>query len=121
MFSDYHPYIDLSNHTHQNSLFVVLEWLCVLHDIPPTATADFVPATQTITFPVSTTVSRVCTSFQITNDTIALEGNEQFRVDFTVPAGTQTGVIDTACVTIIDDDGTGEIIQLQETIYLNIS
>ena len=29
-FSDYHPYIDLSNHTHHNSLFIVLEWLCVL-------------------------------------------------------------------------------------------
>ena len=27
-FSDYHPYIDLSNHTHHNSLFVVV--VCIL-------------------------------------------------------------------------------------------
>ena len=30
-FSDYHPYIDLSNHTHHNSLFISVDeflWIC---------------------------------------------------------------------------------------------
>ena len=72
----------------------------------PTAAADFVPDTHTITFPVSPDASTVCTSFVILDDTIALEGNEQFYVNFTAPAEVQRGFTDTACVTIVDDDGT---------------
>ena len=60
---------------------------------------DFTPATRTITFPPSSTPTRVCTSFDITNDTIGLEGNEMF----TVRVG-QSGP--ESWVTIIDDDST---------------
>lgn len=69
--------------------------------ITPTAdNLDYVPETQTVTFRAGT--SRACTSFQIIDDTIALEENEQFRVDFVDPSST---LMETACVTIIDDDG----------------
>ena len=59
---------------------------------------DFTPATRTITFPASATPTQACTSFNITDDTIGLEGNEMFtvRVD---PSGPESWV------TIIDDDG----------------
>ena len=68
--------------------------VCSLHS----AGQDFMPATHTITFPPSPTPTQVCTSFDIINDTIGLEGNEMFtvRVELSGPE---------SWVTIVDDDG----------------
>ena len=73
--------------------------MCSLHP----AGEDFTAETRTVTFPASTTPGRVCTSFNILDDQIGLEGNEMFtvRVNFTG---------EESCVTIIDDDG---MLQLQ--------
>ena len=58
---------------------------------------DFTPATLTIRFPASPTPTQVCTSFDIINDTVGLEGNEMFTVRVE-PSGPESWV------TIIDDD-----------------
>ena len=68
--------------------------VCSLHS----AGDDFTPATRTITFPASPTPTQVCTSFDITDDTVGLEGNEMFTVRVE-PSGPESWV------TIIDDDG----------------
>ena len=68
--------------------------VCSLHS----AGGDFTPATHTIRFPASPTPTQVCTSFDIINDTIGLEGNEMFTVRVE-PSGPESWV------TIIDDDG----------------
>ena len=60
---------------------------------------DFVPATRTITFPVSDTNTTRCTNFTIIDDLIGLEGNESF----TVRVGTSG---QESWVTIIDNDST---------------
>ena len=59
---------------------------------------DFTLATRTIRFPASPTPTQLCTSFDITDDTIGLEGNEMFTVRVK-PSGPESWV------TIIDDDG----------------
>ena len=66
---------------------------------PPPADEDYTTATRTITFPVSSTSTRRCTSFDIIDDTIGLEGNESF----TVRVGTSGPL---SWVTIVDDDST---------------
>ena len=68
--------------------------VCSLHS----AGEDFTPATRTIRFPASATPTQACTSFNIINDTIGLEGNETFTVRVE-PSGPESWV------TIIDDDG----------------
>ena len=72
-----------------------------------TATIDFIPATRTITFPQSESGSIVCTSFDITDDALALEGDEAFNVDFEFAPGStaQKGTIAQSIVVIEDDDG----------------
>ena len=70
--------------------------LCVF---PPAADEDYVTATRTITFPISDTITERCTSFDIIDDTIGLEGNESF----TVRVGTSG---QDSWVTIIDNDST---------------
>ena len=66
---------------------------------PPAADEDYVTATRTITFPISSTTTTRCTNFTIIDDLIGLEGNESF----TVRVGTSGPE---SWVTIIDNDST---------------
>ena len=55
----------------------------------------------------------LCTDFVIEDDDIALEGNEQFLVSFTIQSSNTTaqpGDTPTSTVTIIDNDGENKIL-----------
>ena len=88
---------------------------------------DFVPETVSFVFPPGS-VNTICGEFQILSDNVALEGNEQFVVDLSLPfLMTLQGmesldmgsfmsaanctmsadvVVSSATITIIDTDGT---------------
>ena len=69
----------------------------------PTAGADFLPVSEIVTFS-SESISE-CRIVRVENDNIALEENEQFIVAVTsVQPNVLVGAINTANVTIIDDD-----------------
>ena len=69
---------------------------------PVVADVDFTSGSVTLNFPASENV--ICTDIDITDDLLALEGDERFMVDFTV---TDPDVIvgPSSIVTIIDNDG----------------
>ena len=67
------------------------------------APSDFIAEEKMIVFPMA--AGRVCTSFDIVNDTIGLEGTEDFMVSFNITGGGPASPgIDTATVHIVDDD-----------------
>ena len=67
---------------------------------------DYNATSQDVTIPAGS--NRGCVNFTIINDDIALEGDEQFRVTFTVPDPAQAALVNTtdssSIVTIRDDD-----------------
>jgi len=72
------------------------------------AFADFIPSAQNVTLPVSENFSTTCVNFEILDDRLALEGDEQFGVRFTLLAGLydvrlEVGIQE-AIVVISDDD-----------------
>jgi len=76
--------------------------------LPRTAFADFIPSAQNVTLPVSENFSTTCVNFEILDDRLALEGDEQFGVRFTLLAGLydvrlEVGIQE-AIVVISDDD-----------------
>ncbi len=76
--------------------------------LTPTASTDFVAATVRVTFQPSDDGQRVCATFVILDDNIALEGDEAFNVEFEFVdpnSGAQKGSNDPGMVTIVDNDG----------------
>ena len=86
----------------------MLCFLCITYhnDI---SLSDGAGGSQTITFPPSESGQRQCVRFDILDDNIALEGDEQFNVDFTAPPGIPAGMFPDAWVTILDDDGVYDV------------
>ena len=74
-----------------------------IHFIHIADSGDFVPETLTASFAAGAT--EACVEFIVTDDLIALEGNDTFTVTFDPPAGILPGTPSTATVTIIDNDG----------------
>ena len=68
---------------------------------------DFIVATRTIVYPASLDGTTGCTSFDIVDDDIALEGTETFRVVYNIvsPPGAMRGPVSEAWVDIIDNEG----------------
>ena len=60
-------------------------------------------ASTTVDFAVGAT--EACAQIVIVDNSIALEGDKTFIVDFVPPSGTQPGSPSSVTVTIIDDDG----------------
>ncbi len=76
--------------------------------LTPTASTDFEAATVRVTFQPSDDGQRVCATFIILDDDIALEGDEAFNVEFEFVdpnSGAQKGSDAPGMVTIVDDDG----------------
>ena len=63
---------------------------------------DFIDEPRMVTIAAGDT--EACTRFVVVDDSLALEGDETFVVDFEVPSGVQSGTPSTTTVTIIDDD-----------------
>ena len=86
---------------------VYVIWYCILctfHYLDPD---DFIGETQTFNFPAN--VDIVCRSFQIEDDSIALEGDEGFNVMITaVSLGATIGEA-TSDITILDEDSQLQI------------
>ena len=68
----------------------------------PIGGTDFIDEPRVVTIAAGDT--EACTRFVVVNDSLALEGDETFVVDFEVPPGVQSGTPSTTTVTIIDDD-----------------
>ena len=68
---------------------------------------DFIVATRRIIYPASLDGTTRCTSFDIVDDDIALEGTETFRVVYNIvsPPGAMRGPIEVAWVDITENDG----------------
>ena len=82
-----------------------IAYYVLLHYLDPD---DFRGEIQTFNFPAN--VAIVCRSFQIEDDSIALEGNEGFNVMITaVSLGATIGGDATSDITILDDDGQLQI------------
>ena len=66
---------------------------------------DFTVSTQTVTFGPGRD-RRQCVQFEILSDDVALEGNENFCGEFTIPdiPGVSKGDTDETVITIIDTD-----------------
>ena len=105
----------------------------------PAEDEDFVPAIIRFVFPAGT-VNTVCEEFQILSDDVALEGNEQFILELSMPfsmtiqgmgvgfgslitaANCTNGenvVVSSALVTIIDTDGMISFIYCQRRVILS--
>ena len=69
---------------------------------PVVADVDFTSGSVTLNFPASENV--ICTDIDITDDLLALEGNERFMVDFAV-IDPEVIAGPSSIVTIIDNDG----------------
>ena len=86
----------------------VLTIVSNLNCLPRTANADFVPNAQNATLPVSENSSTVCVSFDILDDRLALEGEEQLGVRLnllTVSSDVRLEVgMQEATIVISDDD-----------------
>ena len=69
---------------------------------------DFIPLVKTVLFLQTGRV--FCVSVTILDDDIALEGDEQFAVNLSIPmelhvSGLYIGANPTTIITIVDDDG----------------
>ena len=67
---------------------------------------DYIPLVKTVLFLQTGRV--FCVSVTILDDDIALEGDEQFAVNISVPmelSGLYIGASPTTIITIVDDDG----------------
>ena len=105
----------------------------------PAEDEDFVPATIPFVFPAGT-VNTVCEEFLILSDEVALEGNERFMVELSMPfsmtirgmgvgfgslitaANCTNGenvVVSSALVTIIDTDGMKSFNYCQSRVVLS--
>ena len=71
------------------------------------ANEDFIVETRRIIFPASMDGTTRCTTFDIVDDDIALEGTETFRVAYIIvsPPGAMRGPVSEACVDITENDG----------------
>ena len=71
------------------------------------ANEDFIVETRRIIFPASMDGTTRCTTFDIVDDDIALEGTETFRVAYIIvsPPGTMRGPVSEAWVDITENDG----------------
>jgi len=68
----------------------------------PIGGTDFIDESRVVTIAAGDT--EACTNFVVEDDSLALEGDETFVVDFEVPPGVLPGTPSTTTVTIIDDD-----------------
>ena len=94
-------------------------WYCILHVctfhyLDPD---DFTGETQTFDFPAN--VAIVCRSFQIEDDSIALEGDEGFNVMITAVSLEATIGETTSDITIFDDDSQLQIWCISLCKYLS--
>ena len=79
-----------------------------------TATQDFTAISKNLTFPVGDQ-HRSCVDIQILDDTLALEGDERFFLQFTILTLTHDitiGQPNTSYVIIIDNDGKNFLLLL---------
>lgn len=66
---------------------------------------DFVATTRMINFEASLNPSRVCTTFDILNDELAMEGDESFSISLQLPPGSDSDLLEAAVIITDDEDG----------------